>query len=266
MSRERGGAANRRSAKFLIVLTLCLFIITPITSVGRAAAAERDVYVAAAAITAKIPDGYIYFTRDTRESDPNLEKLGITLESLLSRYESGSIYLETLPEDNSVDITVTVGENSATRSAGDFRFYTQDGLASYQSDLKKSFEKDGITLSEIGYYSHADAAFITMRCTQDINGYTDYMLRYYTVVGGKGIGVTLHKLTGDITQEEQFSFSRFVDNMGFTDKATQEEVDERLEKNNQTSFGKKHLLFLAGVGIIAVSMIGYAKGRARRKQ
>lgn len=202
------------------LLCLTLVLVYFISAAPAVLAADAVTYeVPKLDMTIAAPEGWIVFTQDVDENDPNLALLGADSKALSNYYKENNIYLNMITSDLAVEIVVTMLEDDNSRNVYDFNRVPEADMQSQAESLMQGMQelmKDQIEYSDCSIYRHKQAAFATFHLTQQLNGSVAYAKQYSTVINGKTINITLHSYAGEITDDLLQVLQNTVDSVVFT--------------------------------------------------
>lgn len=177
--------------KKTIVLIAVLFILLSLNNTVFATSNTYSVNELGLDIT--IPSGYTVITRDTPESAPIFNELGITKSAMIDHFESNNIYLNAISDTDNEEIVVTMQSNSVA----DFRLLSDTALNAIASQLKEEYIDYGYNVTSYEIYQHSQAKFIKLVFTDTES--TIRGIQFYTVHDGKAMNFTLRSYQNDRT-------------------------------------------------------------------
>lgn len=162
-------------------------------------------------ISVDIPSEYSVFTRHIEDNDPNIEKLELDKDDIISYLESGNMYLLGFLDSEPFEIYISMLPTNDT-------IQTMNELS--QEDLERMYGKIKDDLSELGLtspthsvYNNSGLTFIKYDTQKSGN---DYMLCYSTIHDSKAISVFLRIISGSFTEEQRNIIEEIAKSVKFT--------------------------------------------------
>lgn len=220
---------------FAVAFTVVLLLAMPFNISAFAASSTYDLDELELQVT--IPTGYSVITRDTPASNPIFSDLGTTKDALISKFKSGNIYLNAIPNNSSTEEIVV------TMTAGVFdnlSVFSDGTLKTLASSLTKEYENYGITVTKYDIYQHSQAKFIRIYFTDTVN--SAYGLQYYTNYGAKAMNFTMRSYDGPISSRQEKTIKTVVDSIKYntdppaTDPPEQTDSIVYLDKDTGVKF------------------------------
>jgi hypothetical protein len=212
--------------KKLLSLTLALFCIC--SAVPAALAAGLTYELPELNMTIDAPEGWIVFSRDIDEDDPNLELTGSDSKTLEDHYKENNIYLNIIKTSPLAEIVITMGEDDNSRKIYDFNRIPDADMQAQAESLMQEMQRlmEGqAAYYDCSVYKHEQAAFFIFHLTQQINGSTVYGKQYTTIINGKTINITLHSYEGEISDSLAGTLQDTIDSVTFTEVTSKPGID-----------------------------------------
>ena len=199
---------------FIILVLLCLII-----SMSTVMASDASTFeLPDLNLKIDVPADWITFTRDIKESDPNLELLGVTADLMKSDFEDKSIYLDSICLDPTNEIVVTMVSDQGSKDAYDLTRVSDQDFQSTANSVKNEMQKlagDSINYNDSSTYTHEQAKFVVFRFTTQGDMET-YSQQYTTIINGQTINITMHSFTGELTADQEELLKNTVDSVVFS--------------------------------------------------
>ena len=183
-----------------------------------------------------VNDNDIILSIDKLENNKDLEKLGISKETMENIMIKNNIYLDIIKADASYEILVIVPQTNV--SIGNLT--KKDDV--FIENLRQ--EVVGETGAEISSIYKNNYKFIMVDYYDKDTGY--YAVNYYTVVNSKGYNFQLQKRS-KITDSDKFDLKEIVDSVKF--KVIEEKKEEIKEEKKE--FNYMNLVYGAILGLMA---------------
>ena len=241
---------------FLFAIALMCML----TSVPAAYAANSTTYeLSELNMTIDVPADWITFTRDIDENDPNLEQMGTTAETLISTYETNSIYLNAVCLNPLSEIVITMVSDKSTQSIYDFNLISDEDMPEAAESIRTEMQEimgDAATYTESSIYTHTQAKFAVFNF-ETSGEFPDHAQQYTTIINGQTINVTLHSYTGQLTAAQEQLLKDVVDSITFT----------KVTKKPWLDVSRVMMSAIIGgiSGAIAVVIVALVKKHKRRK-
>ena len=193
---------------FAIALTVLLLLAMPFSI--SVFAASNTYKMDELGLEVSFPSDFTVITEDISSSDPIFDRLGTTKSALMSKFKSGNIYMNAIPNNSSTEeIVVTM-----TDGVFDNLLVFSDGtLKTLASSLTKEYENYGITVTKYDIYQHSQAKFIRIFFTDTAN--SAYGLQYYTNYGAKAMNFTMRSYDGPISSKQENTIKTVVDSIKY---------------------------------------------------
>lgn len=208
--------------KKLLSLTLALFCLC--SAVPAALAAENSTYeLPELNMTIEAPKGWYVSTRDVKDGDPNIELLAMDKKELADYYRENDIYLNMVSEGPYADINVKMRVNRSNPDIYDLNSIPDENMLHEAESMMQKLQKDAegqITYSGCSVYIHKQAKFFVFNSNYLNNGLTVYGKRYFTVINGQVINITLHSYEGEISDNLSQTLLNTMDSVFFTKVAS----------------------------------------------
>ena len=197
----------------LALISLCLFSAVPV-----ALAAGLTYELPDLDMTIDAPQGWVVFTRDVKEDDPNIELMGMNSKELADRFKNDKIYLYMIDKDAAAQIIMTMTEDEISKDIFDMSSVSESEIRSEMESLIETQEmNDEIKYLDYSIYKHKQATFMVLSLTQQINGITAYGKQYITLINGKDIQIMLHSYGSEISDSLAETIQDTVDSITFTE-------------------------------------------------
>lgn len=231
--------------KKLLALALCLLTISALP-VQAAAGTMHPHRLEDLGLTLVLPDGWMLFTPETSDSDPNLKALGTDGKTLRQSLEEGNVRLNAVLPDLSAEITLVCSVDQRSESASDYNLITEEDLNEQgQTVIDHDFGDDAAGLDYLSFeqMQGKQARFLRFvgEIRQEESGYTQF-IQYSTLMNGTAVSVTLHSFGGPVSEEQEALLEEIVDSM---------EWDEVLER----TLSKDTKITLIVFGCILLALI-----------
>lgn len=175
-------------------------------------AQEADTYqLTEPELRLSLPAGYVVFTRDIDENDPNLALYGLTKESISTLMTQRHIYFNAWDQEISHEIIVTMTDSPIDN----MQQLSDTELADLQDSFAPEYEKAGITYLTSKVYEHPQVTFLKIYISQFNDDNAVYGLQYYTIYEGKAINITLQSYSGEIDDAKEAIIKQIVDSAVF---------------------------------------------------
>ena len=191
-----------------------------------------------------VNDNDIILSIDNLENNKDLEKLGISKETMENIMINNNIYLDIIKADASYEILVIVPQTNVS-----IVNLTKKDDAFIENLRKEVVEETGAEISSIYKNNYK---FIMVDYYDKDTGY--YAVNYYTVVNSKGYNFQLQKKS-KITDSDKNDLKEIVDSVKF--KVIEEKKEEIKEEKEE--FNYMNLVYGAILGLMA-GVITYYMG------
>ncbi len=190
-----------------LILALCLFLaLLSIPSF----ADGTSYYLEELDMSISIPEGFDVFTRDTKPSDANARKYGMTQEDLDSIFEN-NVYIYAWDNAKQYEFIIT----SVESPFNDLNLLNDDLIKSLANSMREDFESMDVTFIKSDIYKHDQIKFLKMYISQYMNAEKVYSLMHTTILNGSTINFTLHSYSGQIGSSEEALAKEIVDSAVF---------------------------------------------------
>lgn len=169
---------------------------------------SNEIVLSEVGISLQIPQGYITITRDASAYDSYLADWGYTKSSFTEAMVNQSSYLDAISPEYDTEIVVTMVENQLIST---FRELSDVTLRTMVSSYTSFYENIGITVESYSVYKNTQTKFVKLYLSQEGAN----SIQFYTVYDGKAINITLHNLTGSISEENEKTIESIVDSVVF---------------------------------------------------
>ena len=183
-----------------------------------------------------VNDNDIILSIDNLENNKDLEKLGISKETMENIMINNNIYLDIIKADASYEILVIVPQTNVSI----VNLTKKDDV--FIENLRKEVVKE--TGAEISSIYKNNYKFIMVDYYDKDTGY--YAVNYYTVVNSKGYNFQLQKKS-KITDSDKNDLKEIVDSVKF--KVIEEKKEEIKEEKKE--FNYMNLVYGAILGLMA---------------
>ena len=191
---------------FVLMLIMVLSMSTTVF-----AASSKSYQLDDLGMSIDIPSGYVTFTRNISDNDPNLATYGLNKKDLSDLMKSGNIYLNAWDKDVTFEIVVTMIDSTIT----DFNLMSDTMLNTLASSFKSEYANSGVTVEQYEVYQHDQAKFIKIYINQPNGSDKAYGLQYYTVYDNKAINVTMQSYSGKIDSNKEAILQSIVSTVHF---------------------------------------------------
>lgn len=191
---------------FVLMLIMVLSMSTTVF-----AASSKSYQLDDLGMSIDIPSGYVTFTRNISDNDPNLATYGLNKKDLSDLMKSGNIYLNAWDKDVTFEIVVTMIDSTIT----DFNLMSDTMLNTLASSFKSEYANSGVTVEKYEVYQHDQAKFIKIYINQPNGSDKAYGLQYYTVYDNKAINVTMQSYSGKIDSNKEAILQSIVSTVHF---------------------------------------------------
>ncbi|HHZ00779.1 MAG TPA: zinc ribbon domain-containing protein [Tissierellia bacterium] len=205
--------------RFCCVLICCVLLFS--MTLSAYAAGTTEYTLDELGMTVSMPSGYIVFTRDINDYDPNLATYGLTKDSMSSLMNERNIYLNGWDEDINQEVIITMIDSPLI----DFNLYSDTTLSTMATSFESEYESAGVTVIKSEIYQHSQAKFLKIYISQPNGDSTAYGLQYYTVYADKAINITMQSYSGQITSSEEAILKSIVDSAIFDTAPQTAEAD-----------------------------------------
>ena len=175
-----------------------LAIIFILTCTGSVLADTTTYNLKDVGISVDIPSEYSVFTRETTDDDPNLQKLGLTKDTVLSYLESSNMYLCAMPDNKEFEIYISVVLTDDTIQS--LNELSPEDLEKMYGRIRDNLSKTGLSVSNHSFYENGDKTFIKYFIQQ--SG-ADYMIHHCTIHNSKTISAMLRTTSGSFTDSQK---------------------------------------------------------------
>lgn len=222
----------KRALRFVLIQTIILIIVTCTIPFTMVSAASNTYKIDELGLEVSFPSDFTIITEDISSSDPIFDRLGTTKSALISKFKSGNIYMNAIPNNSSTEEIVVTMTNGVFDNLSVFSDGTLKTLA---SSLTKEYENYGITVTKYDVYQHSQAKFIRIYFTDTAN--SAYGLQYYTNYGAKAMNFTMRSYNGPISSRQESTIKTVVDSIKYnTDPPEQTNSIEYLDKDTGVKF------------------------------
>lgn len=158
-------------------------------------------------LSVEIPSDFIVFTRDIKDNDPNLEKVGITRESLLKSMNDGYLYLIALEPYSDYEIDIQLFTSTAEE------YNTKDDATLLAEAA--TWPSTGLTVSSQTVYSQKQIKFIKQTFTRNTSSGIQYEQQFNSVCNKTAISVRMKTRMGPIHEYMDMVQQRIADSVTF---------------------------------------------------
>ena len=109
---NRGDNKMKRTLRFVLIQTIILVIIACTIPFTMVSAASNTYKMDELGLEVSFPSYFTVITEDISSSDPIFDRLGTTKSALISKFKSGNIYMNAIPNNSSTEeivVTMTNG-------------------------------------------------------------------------------------------------------------------------------------------------------------
>ena len=234
---NRGDNKMKWALRFVLIQTIILVIATCTIPFTMVSAASNTYKMDELGLEVSFPSDFTVITEDISSSDPIFDRLGTTKSALISKFKSGNIYMNAIPNNSSTEEIVVTMTNGVFDNLSVFSDGTLKTLA---SSLTKEYENYGITVTKYDIYQHSQAKFIRIYFTDTAN--SAYGLQYYTNYGAKAMNFTMRSYNGPISSRQESTIKTVVDSIKYNtdppsnDPPKQTNSIEYLDKDTGVKF------------------------------
>lgn len=239
------GATREVIMKKMLIFSLCLLTLFafPAQAAAEAMYAHR---LEDLGLNLVLPEGWMLFTPETSDDDPNLEVLGTDAETLRQSLKDGNVRLNSVLPDLSAEITVVCSVDQRSESAFDYNLITEADLNEQgQTVIDHDFSKDAEGLDYLSFEQLQGNQARYLRFVGEINPEDSdctYFIQYSTLMNGTAVSVALHSFGEPVSEEQEAILQEVIDSM---------EWDEVLEK----TLSKDTKITLTVFGCILLALI-----------
>ena len=192
-----------------VFVGLFIILLAAVSSFSAFATGSTTYHLDDVGMSIDIPDGFIVFTRDINQNDPNLSKIGLTKSELSSLMENSYSYLYAIDSDLN-EITVTMAKGASV----EYYSTTKDSaLLSEASTIVDEFKEMGLTVTKYDVYSTDQTKYIKFFSNRPSNLGTVYILQYSTSLGTTKINISLKSYSSSITSTKESLLEGIVDSV-----------------------------------------------------
>jgi len=165
-----------------------------------------------------VPNDLVAFTRNVTSNNAHLDRVGVDdVEELRSLMITNNIYLEAIPEKDTISYEILINGKTADSSAKDFNELTNDELQSQfehyvaaSDNIQNESVSETVTVSSI--YSNGTTSYFVVDVTSVANNMvTTHVQKYYTVMLGTAITYTLQTNESAISSDMASKLQNIVD-------------------------------------------------------
>lgn len=195
----------------LIFAVICLCSVTP------AALAAGKVYeLPELNMTIEAPEGWIVFTQDIDENDPNLELIRMDGNEFADFLKKNDILIYMFKTDPLIQIYLNIKDYKSSRNIYDFNNISDEDLLSVMEMTTHVFEgrTEGTAYTIDSVYKHKQAKFVVYDMADSDNGACGK--QYVTVINGQQLVVTLYLNGSEVPEGIAQTVHNVVDSIVFT--------------------------------------------------
>lgn len=199
--------------KKLLSLTLALFCFISASPIAQAADKTYD--LPELNMTIDAPEGWMVFTKDMDENEPDLEFLGEKKADILANINEESHYLTMIRSDPFTMIRVMMSDSKRPDNYN-YNNLTDEAILQKASNMQEFAETDTETdIPDYSVYRHKQTKFAVIDWLYSEDGDTKYAKMYSTVINGQNIYIFLMSYS-EISGSLDRVLKETVDSITFT--------------------------------------------------
>lgn len=215
--------------KVLSVIVLTLLIIS--FSAVASASSEKAVNLDDIGLSIVLPEADIVLTRNTKENAPELEKIGITKDQLVSYLVSNDMFLYVVGNE----YVITVGRKASTYD--DFLKINDNLVLLTVNDIEKDYKAQQITVNQKDLYYCSNAKYIQLHSTTRLNNSKQEQILYLTSCNGYLYALVYSKLDSRLTSYDEKNAKEIVESIVFNEATNQSDAFSSEFKYTDSSTG-----------------------------
>ena len=191
------------------VISAILAIMMIATLSISAFALNTDFYMEDGAIKVTVSDEYDVFTEGYENNSVVAERINVTEDYLKSYLDSQNICFYALEKNFEDEISVmTMPLSDPEINVNNFKELTYSEVETVYSNMKTAVESNGGTISAYERCTIGNAEYIKVYRNFAMNDVYD--LVFYTIANGREYYIDLTSYLGEVTAEQEASFTEFV--------------------------------------------------------
>lgn len=206
-----------------------------------------------------LPSDVYAILRSGEQSEKALEIFKMTAEEAVASLKKSNMYLKASPEDFAYDITVTMTQDSDSKTINNFTELSDKDLIEITNSLTEQKEYTSCTQKKYGDVLYLSLNYHSTEDGDDIAG-----IQNYTVVNGQKITITLQTRAKDLSNQQKEILEAVMKSVSFTEIKAPVTVDTNEDEIRNTTI----LLYTTlGVCIILfIVLIAVLISRSRKKK
>ncbi len=196
--------------------TLMLAALCICSAVPAALAAGKVYELPEFNMTIEAPEGWIVFTQDIDENDPNLELIGMDGNEFENFLKENDILIYMFKTDPFIQIYLNLKDFESSRDIYDFNDISDRELLSVMDMAMKATagSMEGTAYTNSSVYKHKQAKFVVFDMADSNNGACGKF--YATVINGQELIVTLYLNGNELPDSIAQTVQEVVDSVYFT--------------------------------------------------
>lgn len=206
-----------------------------------------------------LPNDVYAILRSGTQDEKALEIFKMTQEEAIESLKKSNMYLKASPEDFSYDITVTMTQDSDSKTINNFTELSDKDLIEITNSLTAQKEYSSCTQKKYG-----DLLYLSLNYKSSEDGDDIVGIQNYTVVNGQKITITLQTRAKELTQQQKEILESVMKSVSFTEI----QPPVKAETNDEEIWNTMILVYITAAvcAVLFIILIVVLISRSKKKK